>query len=323
MAEVTRGIMALKERHDAEQKAKSSGRSKSLKPGFFKLDEGDTITLRFVEEGYDWLGPKQHSFVQTKEEPADYKGNWPNSVNAVCRYDDLIDADECYICDNRVENNYGNFSYPSRKVYTLAQVREPVYGDGTANMGGPDMKGRILFYVPKMMEVDHPETGKKIEIPEFIIINQNLENFANPLEVHLLDYGTILDRDYRVTRMGSGVKTSYSFNPVPTGKDEDFVPGTDEWKTYVEEPLELMSVTLEDDLKYKGSEDFYARWIDPNKEIPSSGNNSSSKGGNSSGGGSNRPSGGGGASSAKKNPTASSDALKAARDKVKALRKNQ
>lgn len=290
--------------HVAEERS-ASGSTFSGKLHFLKVQDGESKILRFLtdqeeDKAYPWVSSwitvEQHQMVPTKQRPAEFPGeNWPKTMGTVCRKTELAPPpgekrgkpmfDDCYICDEmRLEN--GKPLKRSARMWALACVREQVIKDGK-RLGYRDATREVDAIGP-----DGKPTGAKTKERDIVIINMAWGNFFSPLN-QIATYqgsGTICDRDYVVLRKGEGLKTEYTFIAL------DAIPGNDirqphlfgrycgidddtlaQWK---EDPntvpanvasLLKLPVDLVSEVEKRASEEFYARWIDPNKTVEWSG----------------------------------------------------
>lgn len=232
--------------------AKDAAAQKSRfdKIGYFKLEDGEKIVLRFltdadphwvhsetgqIEYAFNdgippdnsgnweaiggWITCDQHSFVKTKGKPDGYTGNWPASMGANCRKDEAFAGmyPDCFICDFMKKSDGKPYSRTPR-VNAYAVVREEV-------MEG----GRLVGYKTKVEEKERTDkegkpTGEKYLEPVLLHVQMADKNFFSNLRGYAAHYGTILDRDFVVTRSGSGMNdTSYQFvpcDPVPNPNEE-------------------------------------------------------------------------------------------------------
>lgn len=168
-----------------------------------------------------------HRAVPTKPKPAseDADRNWPKAMTAVCRHDDAVKAKfngECWIHEN-VKDKFkpGQPHKATPRTYAIAVQREPIYGDGSEEMGGPRKKGQIIGFTDVTAEVAKTdEDGKVIKdkddnvvteiAPQYVVLTLAAKHFG-PLETMGKMHGTVLDRDYLVIRKGESTDTTYEF----------------------------------------------------------------------------------------------------------------
>ncbi|MGW9067869.1 hypothetical protein ACWGQT_00255 [Streptomyces yangpuensis] len=261
------------EEADKEANASSGGRRTI---DYFSLkSDGEETAIRLLTDHDDWIWVEQHSFVPTKAAPQGAE-NWPKSMTAVCRKDEAFAGHytDCYICDNKIKNNFGKLASSRIRVWALAVEREVVRGDGSEALGGPSMKGIVIGVRDKVDEVDELDaddkpTGVKLRYPRIIIVNQPMKGFfANLKALHGL-YGTVCDRDFSVTRDGTGTDTNYKI--VPIDPVPDVKPGTPTWDKYLQAAQER-GVNLDATVADKASDAYYARFFDPAKQVDKEGN---------------------------------------------------
>ncbi len=261
------------EQAEKEANVSSSGRRG---PDFFGLKEdGDSTVIRLLTDHDDWIWVEQHSFVPTKPAPKDSE-KWPKSMTSVCRKDKAFEGvyDDCYICDAKLKNSFGKLATPRIRVWALAVERELVRGDGSEALGGPAKQGVVIGVRDKVDEIDELDTngkptGNKLQYPRIIVINMAMKGFFSHLKgVHGL-YGTVCDRDFLVTRSGTGTDTEYKFAPIDP--IPDVRPGTPAWDKYLQAVAER-EISLEEIVADKATDEYYARFFDPAKTVDKEGN---------------------------------------------------
>lgn len=260
----------------AEEEARKVAQARrSSGPEYFSLaKDGEQIVIRLLTDDPDVIWVDQHSFVPTKDAPKDAE-NWPASMTAVCRKDKAFAGHfaGCFICDNKIKNRFGKTSYPNIRIWALAVERELVKGDGTEALGGPSKLGVVVAVQDKIIEVEELDadgnaTGTTLRYPKIIIVNQPVNNFYGHFRAMYGLHKTLTDRDYIVTRKGSGTETTYevtSIDPIPTLK-----PGTPAWARY-EEALVARKIDLGQLVFDKAGDVYYARFFDPKVEVDQDG----------------------------------------------------
>lgn len=250
----------------AEEAAKQAGGGKFAKVNYFSLEENKTAVLRFLTDSPDWLYVKQHPSVPTKNKPADFKGNWPPSMPAICRHDGAFAGiyTDCYVCDTPIMNPRDNTKplKPAVRVWALAVEREPVVENGVT-------KGyrSVIEEIPVRDEKGE-ETGKVIRQPKIVVVNMGMKNFFSGLQGIFGLFGTVCDRDYLIRRTGTGLDTDYQI--IPLDKIESVQPGTPAWEKF-EKAIEENGLDLAKIVADKASDEYYARFFDPTKTVASSG----------------------------------------------------
>lgn len=263
-AEVAEG-----ENREAAKSRRSSG------PDYLSLTkDGEQVLVRLLTDDPDVIWVDQHSFIPTKAAPDDAE-NWPKKLTAVCRKDKAFTGHfkDCYICKNKIKNDFGKVSYPQIRVWALAVERELVKGDGTEALGGPEKKGVVVGVRDKTIEVDQvdedgKETGEKLRYPKVIIINQPVNNFYSHFRQMLGLHKNLTDRDYLITRKGTGTGTEYvvtSMDPI-----ESLKPGTPAWQRYLE-TLAERKIDLGEIVMAKADDAYYAKFFDPEFEVDKDG----------------------------------------------------
>lgn len=261
------------EQAEKEANVSSSGRRG---PDFFGLKEdGESTVIRLLTDHDEWIWVDQHSFVPTKQGPKDAE-KWPKSMTSVCRKDKAFEGhySDCYICDAKLKNSFGKVATPRIRVWALAVERELVRGDGSEALGGPAKQGVVIGVRDKIDEVDEfgadgKPTGNKLNYPRILVINMPMKGFFSHLKALHGLYGTVADRDFSVTRSGTGTETEYKI--VPIDPIPDVRPGTPAWDKYLQAVNER-EISLEGIVADKATDEYYARFFDPTKTVDKEGN---------------------------------------------------
>jgi hypothetical protein len=142
---------------------------------------------------------------------------------ANCRRDPQFgDAyDDCYICDV-IGPTLQFYKKPGQRYFALGVLREAVKEDG-----------KILGYRDKMVEVTikakegSGEEDKVVKQKAIVCLNMGWKNFFSILNGYASAYGTVLDRDYQITRQGEKLDTTYTIIPLnPISTDIKDAEGT-------------------------------------------------------------------------------------------------
>lgn len=195
------------------------------------LADGESVPLRFVTDEDQWITVGMHNGVPTRPAPPGFTGKWPAVMSAVCRDNMVVDDNtgqkvklfpehtDCFICLHLKDPRNPNkpFPHPDR-TWGIAIVREEVLG--------PD--GRITGLKDAEVEITVTENGvetKKV-VPKLVKIANSYKNFWSNLVGVSSMRGTVVDIDYRCTRMGKDIDTEYGFAPYQ--EMNAYVPGTNE-----------------------------------------------------------------------------------------------
>jgi hypothetical protein len=243
---------------------------------YLSIEDGDYQIVRYLTDSPDWTYVKQHPGAPTKNGPADYKGTWPTSMPAICRHDDAFEGiyDDCYICDAELIDNWGKKCTPKVRVWALAVLREEVVGTQEMADAGQIPAEKVGFLVgcrDVYREVDETNekgeaTGKKVKELAIVLVNFAVSNFFDGLNSAYGTYGTVCDRDFKVERKGTSKDTEYfniGLDPTPNLK-----PGTEKWQKYLD-AIEEQKVDVEEIISDRASDDYFARFFDPNKTVAS------------------------------------------------------
>ncbi|PPS89516.1 hypothetical protein [Streptomyces sp. MH60] len=265
---------------EKEDNVSSSGRRG---PDFFGIKEdGESLVVRLLTDHDEWIWVKQHSFVPTKPGPKDAE-KWPEAMTSVCRYDEAFGGHykDCYICDAKIKSKWGKLASSRVRVWALVVERELVRGDGSEALGGPAKQGVVIGVRDKIDEIDELDadgkpTGVKLNYPRILVINQPMKGFFSHLKaIHGLN-GTVVDRDFQITRDGKGTDTEYKFaaiDPIrdPATQQNLIAPGTPAWDKYLQAVAER-EISLDSIVADKASDAYYARFFDPSKTVDKEGN---------------------------------------------------
>lgn len=293
MVNIARGGQAA--RTESQKKFSSFKRTE-----FLNIKDGESIFLRFIDDGNDWPYLYQHGFVPTKGAPPDWKSEakdgkpvreWPATKTAVCRKQlndqtqELVFPDfegECFICDHmkNPEKKHGHY-YPSVKLWARAIVREAVLGTEQMVKDGlikASKVGAVVGYRDKMVEQQDTDdegnpTGPVKKVPVVIVVNQGMKNFFSQLQAYFDNYGTVLDRDYKVGRRGEQLATEYDIVPL---KETDWVnPETEEVEVWSLENPDVRApyaalLDLEEVIEEQASDRYFDLFFDnrPGHEHP-------------------------------------------------------
>lgn len=271
---------------EAEKAAREAMKTRDKTPDYFSLKEDkDTAVVRLLTDHDDWITVEQHNFVPTKPGPKD-ADNWPKAMTAVCRRDVAFAGhyDDCYICDSKLKDNFGKVAYPKIRVWALAVERELVRGDGSEALGGPSKQGIVVGIRDKVDEIEEKDadgkaTGTTLRYPRLLIINQPMKSFFSNLKALHGLHGTVCDRDFVITRDGTGTETAYRFSAMDPV--DDVKPGTPTWEKYLQSVAER-EINLGAIVADKAADSYYARFFDPTKSVDKDGNVTSAEAGSTS-----------------------------------------
>lgn len=264
----------------AEQEA--AQRRTFSKAEYFKLEKsGDSTVLRFIDDSDRWIYIGQHSFVDTKDRPADVKADekWPDKMSSVCRKDKAFQdpdstpyyPDGCYICDHMVKPDGKKF-WPQVRLWARAVVREAVLAtaeDVASGKYGDVVEGQRLGYRDVEQELKDEKTGVTRMVKKIVVVNMGVKNFFGAMQGYHDVYGTALDRDYHITRSGTGTETDYKIVPL------DAIPSFNLKSPELQAKYQQYAVDAQisdDDLEKMivelSSDDYYARFFDRTKQAP-------------------------------------------------------
>jgi hypothetical protein len=196
-----------------QQASERSGPKTFIPRRYLKWESGEEKTIRFLSEGDSVVQARFHEWVPTHD---------GGRRSFVCRTEV---NEECELCANP--------DVKAREVgMAVAVVRLPV----------KDESGKTVGFKDATEEVDLEEDGKVVHktVPVIGIIQQSPKNFWASFWAAYDKYGTLRDRDYSVTRRGSGMDTMY----VPFQEEPEEIPNLDSrYAKYVPD-LEAMLTSL-------------------------------------------------------------------------------
>lgn len=260
------------------KEAADKAQARAPRTNYFSLKDGESAIIRLIDDGDEtgWIYVKQHEYVPVqKDAPEDYQGEWPKRTGAICRHDEAFAGmySDCWICDEMTREDTGKPYRPALRLWARAVMREAVKGTQEMVDEGkiPATKiGKRVAIKDKMIDVAEMDskgeaTGKTVEQFDVQVLNFGMKNFFGYLQGFYDVYGTVLDRDYVIKREGSGTDTEYSIVPLPEIKNG-------EGGIYTLEDAEVRAkyldiVDLEEIIARRASDDHYARYFDPNKEV--------------------------------------------------------
>ena len=185
---------------------------------FFNWESGETKTIRFLTEGDQIVLTSLHEFVTTHD-------GGKNSF--VCRRE--VNA-ECELCETEGK---------PRELALAAAIWRIEQKEG----------GKSVFKT-KTEEIEVEEDGKTITkvVPWVGIMRQAPRNFWGWVYEAYDKHGTLLDRDYSITRRGKKVETTYNFfqedkQEMDLSKFEAYLPD------------------LEEHLSWQASKEYYDKYL--------------------------------------------------------------
>lgn len=252
---------------------------------------GESIIVRFVTDEPDWIETLQHSFIRTRPAPADKPSDkqWLERFGAVCRYtlvpkgsnsngEPILKQwyDDCYICDNvtkKVKRKGAEVDVPETgqpKMWAVAVEREEVIGTEEMVKAGEIESWQVddvVSYRDKLVEHVDAEGNKELR-PHYLVINQGMKNFFDKLLGFVAVYKNVVDRDYKITRTGSGTDTDYDIVPLApvtvtvNGKQVKFDLRNPLFKDQYNPPFSLNKIVAA-----QASKEHYDWYFDPTAEI--------------------------------------------------------
>lgn len=253
----------------AEEASKSQGGSKFARLEYFTIKEekDPSRIVRFLTDANEWITTTMHPSMPTRPAPAGYQGKWPQSMGAVCR----MDADkgqrtfpehaDCFHCLTLQSD--GKPRRKNERTWAIGILRQQ-NADGT--------------FSDVMKDVELKKEDGTVEsktMPFYVVFCQAWSNFWSTLDDHFKMRGTILDRDWKITRKGFTMNdTDYGivpFDPVHVdlgdGKGSRVLDfrDADILKFYPDIP------DLGEFVAHQASDEYYDRFFDTRRPQPSFG----------------------------------------------------
>lgn len=252
---------------DVAEEAAKKAAPNFARTQYFGIKDGETVIVRFITEATDWITVDQHQQVPTKGKPEGHTGNWPEKMGAICRRDTAFSGmfPDCYVCEYLVGKDK-QVKKASPRTWALACIREQVIEDG-----------KMVGIRDKIREVTRKKqdgTEETVKEKDIVVVSQGWKNFWGALQGFAGHYGTITDRDYKITRSGSTTDTEYRIIPLdPITDDQNnrlAVTSPDgswtEWgKRYVSD------YDLGDIITQQAGDEFYGRFFDPRIKVAKDG----------------------------------------------------
>lgn len=217
------GGSAAQDQAETDRAARKAGFDRPEYLTSILAKSADSGIFRFLMDDQQFLRTQQHAFVTTKNAPADKPADvkWPEKMGAVCRYTKRADKvttwyNDCYICDHMLKDD-GKKYFASPRVWALLAVRKEVLGTQDLVDAGKipaDRIGMRVGIIDDIVEVDEigqdgKPTGNKVKRKHFVIANMGIKNFFAQFVSFYQTHGTLLDRDYKITRRGEGTESDY------------------------------------------------------------------------------------------------------------------
>ncbi|QIG58363.1 ssDNA binding protein [Gordonia phage Skog] len=197
------GLDALK---GAINSANSAGGNFGGKLGYANWKDGDTHVIRFVTDVQDILTCDFYEYI------VDHKGKTQNFTALPDLIEGATDWVKHYGGKTRENGMTGDLVDPTprQRTVAIAVLREevPVEVNGKTRIGYQDVFEEIEI------------KGKKYASRKFLLVKQSHKNFWQPMVGFYDEYGTLCDRDYKITRSGAKTDTTYQIVPKDADREE-------------------------------------------------------------------------------------------------------
>jgi hypothetical protein len=184
-----------------------SGGSPGRYLNYFILKEGESKIVRFLTDADDLVAVKFHEFIQDKN------GKFQNFVYAP----DYHGGGEDWVA------KYGGKTtdYTTKELVD-SKPRERTVGIAVEREEYPvDENGRRVLKTQDKLVTFEGKDGSSHTARNFLVIKQ-YNKFWTTLSGYFHEFGTICDRDYKITRNGTGLDIVYSI--IPKSPDPDWNP---------------------------------------------------------------------------------------------------
>lgn len=193
----------------AEEASKSQGGGRFNRLDYFTIKDAHDPTriVRFITDADAWISTTMHPNMPTRPAPAGYTGKWPESMGCVCRMDsykgqrtfpEYADCFHCITPDSKGK--------PRRK-------NDRTWAIGILRQQNPDKSFSDVMRDVTITKDDGTE--ETTTIPHYVVFCQAWSNFWTTINDHYKIRGTILDRDWMITRKGFTMNdTDYGIVPL-------------------------------------------------------------------------------------------------------------
>lgn len=231
---------------------------------WFGLKDKESCIVRFLTDADAWITVDQHQQVPTKGKPEKHEGNWPERMGCICRRDQAFTGvfNDCYVCDHVIGHD-SKVKKAGPRTWALACIREEVIEDGKS-VGLRDKTREVTRKKPGGKD---DETETIIE-KDIVVVAMGWKNFWATLQGFAGHYGTVCDRDYKITRSGATTDTTYSIiplDPITDGNGNKLVVAS-EWGKRYESDYDLGEIITQ-----QASDEYFARFFDPRYTVTGEG----------------------------------------------------
>ena len=190
----------------------SSGGPTGRYLSYFILGDGESKVIRFLTDMDDVAVAQFYEFVKDKN------GKFQNFVHAPSFYAD----DPSWQGEDWVRKYGGKTTDYTTKELVDPTPRERIVGIAVEREEVPtEVNGRrVLKTQDKLTQIEGRD-GKQYDARNYFIVKQ-AKAFWNTVVGYYHEFGTICDRDYKITRTGTGRDVVYSV--IPKNPDADWNP---------------------------------------------------------------------------------------------------
>lgn len=183
----------------------SGGGPKGRYLTYFGLKDGESKVVRFLTDIGDLIACDFYEFVRDKN------GKFQTFVVPAS----LHTEDPSWSGEDWVIKFGGKTTDYNTKALVDPTPKERIVGLAVEREEFPmDVGGRRVMRTQDKLDSFESREGKKFPTRNFMVVKQNAK-FWNSLKAYYDEYGTICDRDYKITRNGTGFDISYSIIAKP------------------------------------------------------------------------------------------------------------
>ena len=203
-----KGLAAVEESIKSSGSTATGGLGRYL--SYLIVGEGESKIVRFLTDAEDLVPTKFYEFVKDKN------GKYQNFVVA----SDLYGDDPSWRGEDWVLKYGGKTADYTTKELVDPKPRERIVGLAVEREEYPvEENGRRVMRTQDKLNNFEGKDGKAYDARNFLVVKQ-YKTFWQTLTSYYHEFGTLCDRDYKVTRNGTGKDITYSI--IPKSPDPDW-----------------------------------------------------------------------------------------------------
>lgn len=218
-----RGIQAMQQAVKNINTPKGGGGGRRF--NYFGLEDGESIIVRFVTDEDAILTCDFYEFV---EAVIDGKATKQSFIVAPDYYadDPSWQGEDWVLKYGGVTEDYNTKEKvppkPKERTVAIAVEREAIPIENTGGRPKFRYQDKLVEVTTKVRDADGKETGEEKTLlgRNFILIRKDAKTFWGNVVGYYGEFGTLVDRDYKLTRSGKQLATNYSC--IPVGPEEEW-----------------------------------------------------------------------------------------------------